>query len=101
MLDLYDGLTLALGHYRCGDPNLVDLPVLIETVNRNFYHVVFFTNRIVERGEELTWDYGINFKTKDQTMFHCNCLSTMCRDKPVLKLPLAGRKAPKKPGRIR
>lgn len=100
MLD-FCGLTLALGHYRCGDPNLLDLPVSIESVDRSFYHVAFFTNRIVECGEELTWDYGLNFKTEDRSMFPCHCLSSMCRDTSVLRLPLAVGKSPKKPATIR
>ena len=56
------GLTLVPGHYRCGDPNLVDVPVSIESVDRRCYHVAFFTNRIIEVGEELTWDYGTSLK---------------------------------------
>ena len=78
------GLTLVPGHYRCGDPNLVDVPVSIESVDRHCYHVAFFTNRIIEVGEELMWDYGTSLKHNgpSQSVFVvgviASCAKTSC-----------------------
>lgn len=46
---------------RCEDANLINVPVLVGRLDRSFYRVAFFTKRIVQPYEELTWDYGINF----------------------------------------
>ncbi|CAI5488527.1 unnamed protein product, partial [Closterium sp. Naga37s-1] len=42
-------------NHRCGDANLVNVPVEIEHKDHNIYHVAFFTRREVEPMEELTW----------------------------------------------
>uniref|UniRef100_A0A453P3S0 SET domain-containing protein n=1 Tax=Aegilops tauschii subsp. strangulata TaxID=200361 RepID=A0A453P3S0_AEGTS len=43
-------------NHRCSDANLIDIPVQIETPDRHYYHVAFFTKRKIEPFEELTWD---------------------------------------------
>ena len=75
------GLILVPGYYRCGDPNLVDVPVSIESVHRRCYHAAFFTNRMIEVGEELTWDYGTSLKHNgpSQSIFRCGCNSILCK----------------------
>ena len=40
----------------------MDVLVSIEKVDHRCYHVAFFINRIIEVGEELTWDYGTSLK---------------------------------------
>lgn len=93
------GLTFVPEHCRCGDPNLVDVPVSIESVDRRCYHVAFFSNRIIEVGEELTWDYGTCFKHNgpSQSVFHCRCNSILCKEKvlPTLFQRKSARKPPK------
>lgn len=44
--------------------------------------VAYFTNRVVDAGEELTWDYGINFKEKmdGSDPFRCFCGSEFRRN---------------------
>ncbi|KAL0855773.1 hypothetical protein Bca101_060926 [Brassica carinata] len=42
-------------NHRCGDANLTDIPVQIETPDRHYYHIAFFTIRDVKAMEELTW----------------------------------------------
>ena len=43
--------------------------------------VAFFTNQVVEAGEELTWDYGCSFHVEQGIMFpfKCTCGSQECR----------------------
>ena len=45
--------------------------------------VAFFTNRQVLEGEELTWDYGLDFEDADHPIppFLCVCGSLYCRCK--------------------
>ncbi len=66
---------------RCEDANLLDMPVKIENANKSIYHVAFFTKRLVEAREELTWDYGNDFSLQDPDLpsFACKCGSSMCR----------------------
>ncbi|GAB2300529.1 hypothetical protein Dimus_034569 [Dionaea muscipula] len=70
-------------NHRCEDANLLEIPVEVETVDRHYYHVAFFTNRDVKAFEELTWDYGIDFDDHNHPVkaFECSCGSTLCRDK--------------------
>lgn len=51
--------------------------------------VAFFTKEEVKVGEELTWDYGINFEDEDQRVsgFRCCCNSTYCRDMGGVRVP--------------
>ncbi|ERN18966.1 hypothetical protein AMTR_s00067p00206920 [Amborella trichopoda] len=60
-------------NHRCGDANLVEIPVEIE--------LAFFTTRKVEALDELTWDYGIDFEDHDHPVkaFKCLCGSKLCR----------------------
>ncbi|KDO53061.1 hypothetical protein CISIN_1g037821mg [Citrus sinensis] len=69
-------------NHRCFDANLIDIPVEIETPDRHYYHLAFFTTRDVSASEELTWDYGIDFSDHDHPIkaFHCCCGSEFCRD---------------------
>lgn len=73
---------IALIFYRCGDANLIDMPVKIENSGKRFYHVAFFTKRSIAAKEGLTWDYGIDFNNSDPQLpsFVCKCGSSMCRD---------------------
>ncbi|KAF2609917.1 hypothetical protein F2Q70_00009584 [Brassica cretica] len=68
---------------RCGDANLIDIPVQIETPDRHYYHIAFFTIRDVKAMEELTWDYMIDFSDESHPVkaFRCSCGSELCRDK--------------------
>ncbi|POO02914.1 Histone-lysine N-methyltransferase SUVR4/SUVR1/SUVR [Trema orientale] len=69
-------------NHRCSDSNLVDIPVEVETPDRHYYHLAFFTTRKVAALEELTWDYGIDFNDINHPIkaFHCRCGSANCRD---------------------
>ncbi|KAM5563331.1 hypothetical protein ABKV19_018143 [Rosa sericea] len=69
-------------NHRCLDANLVPIPVEVETPDRCFYHVAFFTTRKVDALEELTWDYGIDFDDHDDPVrvFNCQCGSKFCRN---------------------
>lgn len=70
-------------NHRCGDANLIDVPVAVETLDHHYYHLAFFTTRKVNALEELTWDYGIDFDddTHPIKAFKCRCGSSLCRDK--------------------
>ncbi|KDP23728.1 hypothetical protein JCGZ_23561 [Jatropha curcas] len=69
-------------NHRCNDANLIDIPVQVETPDRHYYHLAFFTTREVRAFEELTWDYGIDFDDHDHPIkaFQCCCGSASCRD---------------------
>ncbi|XP_050381863.1 histone-lysine N-methyltransferase SUVR4 [Argentina anserina] len=69
-------------NHRCFDANLVDIPVQVETPDRHYYHVAFFTSRKVKALEELTWDYTIEFDDDEHPVdaFSCLCGSQYCRD---------------------
>ncbi|XP_037471827.1 probable inactive histone-lysine N-methyltransferase SUVR2 isoform X2 [Triticum dicoccoides] len=68
-------------NHRCRDSNLAMVPVQVETPDRHYYHVAFFTSRKVEALEELTWDYGIDFDEElgPVKVFECLCGSKYCR----------------------
>ncbi|KAL3690057.1 hypothetical protein R1sor_016366 [Riccia sorocarpa] len=68
-------------NHRCCDGNLVDVPVTIESPDRHYYHVAFFTSRAVKPMEALTWDYRIDFDddTHPIEAFKCLCGSPFCR----------------------
>ncbi|CAN0878813.1 Histone-lysine N-methyltransferase SUVR4 [Linum grandiflorum] len=70
-------------NHRCGDANLIEMPVEVESPDHHYYHVAFFTMRDVEAMEELTWDYGIEFDDIYHPIkaFKCKCGSKWCRDK--------------------
>ncbi|XP_048324822.1 probable inactive histone-lysine N-methyltransferase SUVR1 isoform X4 [Ziziphus jujuba] len=70
-------------NHRCSDGNLVEIPVEVETPDRHYYHLAFFTTRQVSAMEELTWDYGIDFDDRSHPVkaFRCRCKSSFCRDK--------------------
>ncbi|GMY06344.1 probable inactive histone-lysine N-methyltransferase SUVR2 isoform X5 [Fagus crenata] len=69
-------------NHRCLDANLVEIPVKVETPDHTYYHLAFFTTRIVAALEELTWDYGIDFDDHGQPVkaFRCLCGSKFCRN---------------------
>lgn len=69
-------------NHRCYDANLIEIPVEVESPDRHYYHLAFFTTRKVEAMEELTWDYGIDFDDCDHPIkaFQCHCGSIHCRD---------------------
>ncbi|KAJ0237099.1 Histone-lysine N-methyltransferase SUVR4 [Hirschfeldia incana] len=70
-------------NHRCEDANLIDIPVQIETPDRHYYHIAFFTIRDVKAMDELTWDYLIDFQDESHPVkaFRCCCGSELCRDK--------------------
>ncbi|XP_017229776.1 probable inactive histone-lysine N-methyltransferase SUVR2 [Daucus carota subsp. sativus] len=69
-------------NHRCVDSNLIEIPVEVETPDRHYYHLAFFTTREVKALEELTWDYGIDFDDHDRPIstFECLCGSNFCRN---------------------
>uniref|UniRef100_A0A7N0ZWC6 Uncharacterized protein n=1 Tax=Kalanchoe fedtschenkoi TaxID=63787 RepID=A0A7N0ZWC6_KALFE len=69
-------------NHRCFDSNMVEIPVEVETPDRNYYHLAFFTTRDVAAMEELTWDYGIDFDDQEHPVkaFQCLCGSKFCRN---------------------
>ncbi|KAJ7973533.1 Histone-lysine N-methyltransferase [Quillaja saponaria] len=79
----YHGNAARFINHRCSDANLVDIPVEVETPDRHYYHLAFFTSKKISAFEELTWDYGIDFDDHDHPIkaFQCCCGSTLCRDK--------------------
>ncbi|NXB43526.1 SETB2 methyltransferase, partial [Leucopsar rothschildi] len=60
-----------LNHSCC--PNLFAQSVFVETHNRSFPWVAFFTNRLVKAGTELTWDYGYEAGSMPETEISCQC----------------------------
>ncbi|CAM5073537.1 unnamed protein product [Natator depressus] len=68
-----------LNHSCC--PNLFVQSVFVETHNRNFPWVAFFTNRHVKAGTELTWDYGYEAGSMPETEISCQCGVQKCRKK--------------------
>ncbi|KAL3696625.1 hypothetical protein R1sor_010701 [Riccia sorocarpa] len=77
----HDGKGWGLRTLECCDGNLVDVPVTIESPDRHYYHIAFFTSRVVKPMEELTWDYRIDFDddTYPIEAFKCLCGSPFCR----------------------
>ncbi|KAL4690814.1 hypothetical protein H8959_013775 [Pygathrix nigripes] len=68
-----------LNHSCC--PNLLVQNVFVETHNRNFPLVAFFTNRYVKARTELTWDYGYEAGTVPEKEIFCQCGVNKCRKK--------------------
>ncbi|XP_042695073.1 histone-lysine N-methyltransferase SETDB2-like [Centrocercus urophasianus] len=68
-----------LNHSCC--PNLFAQSVFVETHNRSFPWVAFFTNRHVKAGTELTWDYGYEVGSMPETEISCWCGVQKCRKK--------------------
>ncbi|XP_040398333.1 histone-lysine N-methyltransferase SETDB2-like isoform X1 [Cygnus olor] len=70
-----------LNHSCC--PNLFAQSVFVETHNRSFPWVAFFTNRHVKAGTELTWDYGYEAGSMPEMEISCQCGVQMCRKKTL------------------
>ncbi|NXS53347.1 SETB2 methyltransferase, partial [Brachypteracias leptosomus] len=70
-----------LNHSCC--PNLFAQSVFVETHNRSFPWVAFFTNRHVKAGTELTWDYGYEAGSMPGTEIACQCGFQKCRKKTL------------------
>ncbi|NXY59757.1 SETB2 methyltransferase, partial [Callaeas wilsoni] len=70
-----------LNHSCC--PNLFAQSVFVETHNRSFPWVAFFTNRHVKAGTELTWDYGYEAGSMPDTEISCHCGVQKCRKKTL------------------
>ncbi|XP_068866999.1 histone-lysine N-methyltransferase SETDB2 [Aphelocoma coerulescens] len=70
-----------LNHSCC--PNLFAQSVFVETHNRSFPWVAFFTNRHVKAGTELTWDYGYKAGSMPETEISCQCGVQKCRKKTL------------------
>ncbi|KAL3649787.1 hypothetical protein CASFOL_006190 [Castilleja foliolosa] len=70
-------------NHRCFDGNLIEVPVQVETPDRHYYHLAFFTKKKVDALEELTWDYEIDFEDNSHPVdaFRCLCGSEYCRDR--------------------
>ncbi|NWY01842.1 SETB2 methyltransferase, partial [Nothoprocta ornata] len=68
-----------LNHSCC--PNLFAQSVFVETHNRSFPWVAFFTNRHVKAGTELTWDYGYEAGSLPEMEVSCQCGFQKCRRK--------------------
>ncbi|XP_014392684.1 PREDICTED: histone-lysine N-methyltransferase SETDB2 isoform X3 [Myotis brandtii] len=68
-----------LNHSCC--PNLLVQNVFVETHDRNFPLVAFFTNRYVKARTELTWDYGYEPGTVPDKEILCQCGVNKCRKK--------------------
>ncbi|KAF8093123.1 hypothetical protein N665_0390s0030 [Sinapis alba] len=77
----YGNISRFINH-RCSDANLIDIPVHVENMDFNYYHLAFFTTRDIEAMEELTWDYGVEFNDHvyPTLPFHCQCGSEFCRN---------------------
>ncbi|KAK4773123.1 hypothetical protein SAY87_028142 [Trapa incisa] len=84
----YNGNVARFINHRCCDANLIDIPIQIETPDRHYYHLAFFTTRAVQAYEELNWDYGIDFDDVDHPIkaFRCRCGSKLCRNKTQRRL---------------
>uniref|UniRef100_A0A8C5NWW4 Histone-lysine N-methyltransferase SETDB2 n=1 Tax=Jaculus jaculus TaxID=51337 RepID=A0A8C5NWW4_JACJA len=70
-----------LNHSCC--PNLLVQNVFVETQDRNFPLVAFFTNRYVKARTELTWDYGYEAGTMADKEILCQCGANKCRKKII------------------
>ncbi|XP_036055676.1 histone-lysine N-methyltransferase SETDB2 isoform X1 [Onychomys torridus] len=64
-------------------PNLCVQNVFVETHDRNFPLVAFFTNRYVKARTELTWDYGYEAGTMPEKEILCQCGVNKCRKKII------------------
>ncbi|XP_017651569.1 histone-lysine N-methyltransferase SETDB2 isoform X1 [Nannospalax galili] len=70
-----------LNHSCC--PNLLVQNVFVETHDRNFPLMAFFTNRYVKARTELTWDYGYKAGTVPDKEILCQCGVNKCRKKII------------------
>ncbi|XP_043849656.1 histone-lysine N-methyltransferase SETDB2 [Dromiciops gliroides] len=61
------------------NPNLFVQNVFVETHDRNFPWVAFFTKRHVKAGTELTWDYGYEAGSIPEKEIPCQCGFHTCR----------------------
>lgn len=68
-----------LNHSCC--PNLLVQNVFVETHDRKFPLMAFFTNRYVKARTELTWDYGYKTGTMPEKEILCQCGFNKCRKK--------------------
>ncbi|KAM9566753.1 histone-lysine N-methyltransferase SETDB2 isoform 1-T1 [Guaruba guarouba] len=64
-------------------PNLFAQCIFVETHNRSFPWVAFFTNRHVKAGTELTWDYGYEAGSMPEIEISCECGVQKCRKKTL------------------
>ncbi|XP_051870401.1 histone-lysine N-methyltransferase SETDB2-like [Pristis pectinata] len=62
------------------DPNLMVQSVFVDTHDKNFPWVAFFTNRYIKAGSELTWDYSYSVGTIPEEEIPCFCGSIKCRN---------------------
>ncbi|XP_059823865.1 histone-lysine N-methyltransferase SETDB2 isoform X4 [Hypanus sabinus] len=62
------------------DPNLMVQSVFVDTHDKNFPWVAFFTNRYVKAGSELTWDYNYLVGTTPEEEIPCFCGSIKCKN---------------------
>lgn len=78
----YYGNVARFINHRCFDPNLVGIPVEVDTPRHHYYRFAFFTTRKVNAFEELTRDYGIDFDDHGNLFktFECLCESKFCRN---------------------
>ncbi|KAK4573207.1 hypothetical protein RGQ29_031250 [Quercus rubra] len=76
----YFGNVARFINHRCWDANLIEIPVKVETPDLTYYHLAFFTTRMVAALEELTWDYSIYLDDDGQPVkaFQCLCGSKHC-----------------------
>ncbi|XP_072370336.1 histone-lysine N-methyltransferase SETDB2-like isoform X1 [Scyliorhinus torazame] len=65
------------------DPNLMVQSVFVDTHDKNFPWVAFFTNRYIKAGSELTWDYRYSTGSMPEEEIPCLCGSANCRDRIV------------------
>ncbi|XP_006837760.1 PREDICTED: histone-lysine N-methyltransferase SETDB2 [Chrysochloris asiatica] len=68
-----------LNHSCC--PNLMVQNVFVETHDRNFPLVAFFTSRYVKARTELTWDYGYEAGRMPEKEILCQCGANKCKKK--------------------
>ncbi|XP_078088229.1 uncharacterized protein LOC144506244 [Mustelus asterias] len=66
------------------DPNLMVQSVFVDTHDKNFPWVAFFTNRYIKAGSELTWDYKYSTGSTPEEEIPCLCGSANCRDRLIL-----------------
>ncbi|XP_078416727.1 uncharacterized protein LOC144692043 [Cetorhinus maximus] len=65
------------------DPNLMVQSVFVDTHDKNFPWVAFFTNRYIKAGSELTWDYRYSTGSMPEEEIPCLCGSINCRNSIV------------------
>ncbi|XP_029458714.1 histone-lysine N-methyltransferase SETDB2 isoform X2 [Rhinatrema bivittatum] len=70
-----------LNHSCC--PNLFVQNVFVDTHNRSFPWVAFFTNRHIKAGTELTWDYAYEVGSLPENEIPCLCGVQKCRKKII------------------